>query len=403
MSLEILGEGFDLHGGGDDLVFPHHENERAQAEAAGHPFARHWIHSGMVEVGGEKMSKSLGNFTTLADALDAHGAARVPARGAAGALPHARPSSARPSCSRRPRRSTGSTRWSAGPTARGIDRDAAPDDGDRRRAFRAAMDDDFGTPAAVAAIFDAVKRANVAIDAGDTGRRRVAGRHGARARRRARARGRQCGAAGDDDAEIDALVAARDAARAAKDFAEADRIRDELAAPRHHARGHRRRHHLASMSGDPMTGPRRRRDDGGLGGDQVEGRNAVARAARGRGAGASASSGSCRGGDDADAIDEIARARRRGAASGSGRSTPAQLDAKARTEAPQGVLARADPIARRRRRRPARPRPTRSSSRSTASPTRGNLGAVAAGRRDRRRHRRRAAPAPQRPPHARRR
>ena len=74
MSLEILGEGFDLHGGGDDLVFPHHENERAQAEAAGHPFARHWVHSGMVEVGGEKMSKSLGNFTTLADALDAHGA-----------------------------------------------------------------------------------------------------------------------------------------------------------------------------------------------------------------------------------------------------------------------------------------------------------------------------------------
>ena len=74
MSLEILGEGFDLHGGGDDLVFPHHENERAQAEAAGHAFARHWIHSGMVEVGGEKMSKSLGNFTTLADAIDAHGA-----------------------------------------------------------------------------------------------------------------------------------------------------------------------------------------------------------------------------------------------------------------------------------------------------------------------------------------
>src|SRR4051812_36449620 len=74
MSLDLLGEGFDLHGGGDDLAFPHHENERAQAEAAGHTFARHWIHSGMVLVGGEKMSKSLGNFTTLADALDAHGA-----------------------------------------------------------------------------------------------------------------------------------------------------------------------------------------------------------------------------------------------------------------------------------------------------------------------------------------
>src|SRR5258708_31919024 len=73
MSLDLLGEGFDLHGAGNDLVFPHHENERAQAEAAGHPFSRHWLHSGMVEIGGEKMSKSLGNFTTLADALDAHG------------------------------------------------------------------------------------------------------------------------------------------------------------------------------------------------------------------------------------------------------------------------------------------------------------------------------------------
>jgi len=73
MSLENLGEGFDIHGGGDDLVFPHHENERAQAEGAGHGFARHWIHSGMVMVGREKMSKSLGNFTNLSDALDRHG------------------------------------------------------------------------------------------------------------------------------------------------------------------------------------------------------------------------------------------------------------------------------------------------------------------------------------------
>ena len=73
MSLDLLGEGFDIHGGGDDLAFPHHENERAQAEGAGHAFARHWIHSAMVQVDGEKMSKSLGNFTTLAEALDAHG------------------------------------------------------------------------------------------------------------------------------------------------------------------------------------------------------------------------------------------------------------------------------------------------------------------------------------------
>ena len=70
MSLDLLGEGFELHGGGLDLVFPHHENERAQAVASGREFARHWVHNGWVTVGGEKMSKSLGNFTSLRDLLD---------------------------------------------------------------------------------------------------------------------------------------------------------------------------------------------------------------------------------------------------------------------------------------------------------------------------------------------
>jgi cysteinyl-tRNA synthetase len=70
MSLDLLGEGFDLHGGGQDLCFPHHENERAQALADGHQFARHWMHNGFVEVAGEKMSKSLGNFTTLLDLIE---------------------------------------------------------------------------------------------------------------------------------------------------------------------------------------------------------------------------------------------------------------------------------------------------------------------------------------------
>ena len=70
MSLGLLGEGFDLHGGGLDLAFPHHENERAQAVALGKVFARHWAHNGFVEVDGEKMSKSLGNFTSLTDLLE---------------------------------------------------------------------------------------------------------------------------------------------------------------------------------------------------------------------------------------------------------------------------------------------------------------------------------------------
>ena len=87
MSLDLLGEGFDLHGGGEDLVFPHHENERAQAEGAGHPFARHWIHIGMVTIGGEKMSKSLGNFTTVDEALADYDARARPAGHAPDALP----------------------------------------------------------------------------------------------------------------------------------------------------------------------------------------------------------------------------------------------------------------------------------------------------------------------------
>ncbi|MCL4163902.1 UNVERIFIED_CONTAM: hypothetical protein GTU68_019151, partial [Idotea baltica] len=67
MSLDILGEGFDLHAGGLDLVFPHHENERAQAVALGKQFSQHWMHHGFVELGGEKMSKSLGNVKNLLD------------------------------------------------------------------------------------------------------------------------------------------------------------------------------------------------------------------------------------------------------------------------------------------------------------------------------------------------
>src|SRR6202142_34223 len=70
MSLKLLGEGFDIHGGGSDLVFPHHENEIAQAVGAGYKFARYWMHNGMLNVDGEKMSKSLGNFVPLVDVLD---------------------------------------------------------------------------------------------------------------------------------------------------------------------------------------------------------------------------------------------------------------------------------------------------------------------------------------------
>ncbi len=227
MSLQILGESFDLHGGGDDLVFPHHENERAQAEAAGHPFSRHWIHGGMVEIGGEKMSKSLGNFTTLAEAINDHGArafrmavlqVHYRSRTELGPPELRAAGEAVVRLDALVRRATGA----------GIDFESAALDGPTVTAFRTAMDNDFGTPAAVAAVFDAVKKANVAIDRGDPG---TAAGLVATVRHLAGVLGLEVGVTSesDDAAEIDAMVAARVAARAAKDFAEADRIRDELA------------------------------------------------------------------------------------------------------------------------------------------------------------------------------
>jgi cysteinyl-tRNA synthetase len=226
MSLDLLGEGFDIHGGGDDLIFPHHENERAQAQGAGHPFARYWVHNGMVMVGTEKMAKSLGNFTTLKDALDAHGPRamrmavlqthyRSPVEIGDGELEQAREAVARlDALARRAR-------------VAGIQADA-PLDEDATAEFRAAMDDDFGTPEAMAVVFRLARDTNSAIDKGDVER---AASGLVTVRELTGALGLEVDdGGGGDDAEIDALVQRREAARSARDFAEADRIRTELAA-----------------------------------------------------------------------------------------------------------------------------------------------------------------------------
>ena len=232
MSVGLLGEGFDVHGGGVDLVFPHHENERAQSEGAGQRFARYWLHNAMVNVGGEKMARSLGNFTTLEEAVDAHGprALRLLVLGthyrsnmemgpenvaaAAEAL-------GRLDALARRARTAGVERLHLAPT------DLDPE---TLAAFNAALDDDFNTPAALAAIYEATRKANLAIDAGGG---TDAGRLVSTVHALTGALGLELddgSKTGEGDDEINSLVEARNAARKAKDFAEADRIRADLAA-----------------------------------------------------------------------------------------------------------------------------------------------------------------------------
>ena len=224
MALDLLGEGFDLPGAGDDLVFPHTENERAQAEAAGHPFARYWLHSGMVEVSGEKMAKSLGNFRTLADALDEHGARafRVAVLQThyrkATDLADAELAAAGHAVGRLDALARRATTF-------GVATDSAPDLETVAR-FRAEMDDDFGTPGALAAVFDAVSQANRAIEDDDL---TSAASLLAAVRELSEALGITIDTGTGSDAEIDARLEDRDAARARGDFATADRIRTELA------------------------------------------------------------------------------------------------------------------------------------------------------------------------------
>jgi cysteinyl-tRNA synthetase len=225
MSLEILGEGFDLHGGGDDLVFPHHENERAQAEAAGHSFARHWVHSGMVMVGGEKMSKSLANFTTLADALDTHGP-RAFRLAVLQAHYRSQIELGPAELGAAERTVAGLDAFARKAVAAGITAEGAPLHDESVTAFRDLMDEDFGTPAAMGVVFDAVNRANAAIDARDE---TTAASLLGIVCELAGAVGLDLEGAPADDAEIDSLLARRDKARKVGDYAEADRLRAELA------------------------------------------------------------------------------------------------------------------------------------------------------------------------------
>ena len=247
MSRKYLGETFDIHAGGLDLRFPHHENEQAQSHAAGYGFARSWIHSGMVTVDGLKMGKSLDNFVTAEDALSQHHAAAVRLALVGG---HYR-ATVEYNASAVAEAETVWERFSA--TARraaehlGEDPQTAPDADlgalELPAEFVAAMDDDLAVPEALTVIHREQSALNTLLaGAGDADRAEVA-----RGLGRLRAMldvlgldplgaqwGGQDGAAGAEHAALDALIAAqlaaREEARAAKDWARADALRDALSA-----------------------------------------------------------------------------------------------------------------------------------------------------------------------------
>jgi len=231
MSCALLGEHIDIHGGGQDLQFPHHENEIAQSEGAtGSTFVNIWMHNGFVRVDNEKMSKSLGNFSTIRDItkrfdpevvrffiVRAH--YRSPLNYSDQHLEDARQSLARLYTS-----------------VKGIPIETnAPDwEEPHAKRFREAMDDDFNTPEAVAALFDLANEANRSGSAGLRRQLRALGGILGLLERDSEEflKAMPAGAAEGSisEAEIETLIAARRDARSAKNFARADEIRAELLA-----------------------------------------------------------------------------------------------------------------------------------------------------------------------------
>lgn len=231
MNCKQLGSHFDIHGGGSDLMFPHHENEIAQSSCAHDgPYVNTWMHSGMVMIDREKMSKSLDNFFTVRDVLKYYDAESVRYFLMSG---HYRSQLNYSEENLKLARTSMERLYTS---LRGTDRDAAPAGGEEfETRFRAAMDDDFNTPEAYSVLFDMARDINRLkgenLDAANglaAELRRLAGVLGLLGQDPEQFL--QSGAQADDGevAEIESLIKQRNDARASKDWAMADKARDRL-------------------------------------------------------------------------------------------------------------------------------------------------------------------------------
>jgi cysteinyl-tRNA synthetase len=227
MSKALLGEPFDIHGGGMDLIFPHHENEIAQSEgASGQAFVNVWLHNGFLNVDNEKMSKSLGNFFTIRDVLQRYDGEslrffmlrthyRSPFNFSDSNIDDARAALRR----------LYTALDGIAPADVALDW-AQP----QAAAFQAAMNEDFNTPVALAVLFELASELNRTRSPETAALLRALGRTLGILQQSPRAYLQGAGNQGIDATAIEVAIAARQAAKAAKNFAEADRIRRELAA-----------------------------------------------------------------------------------------------------------------------------------------------------------------------------
>ncbi|HWB86985.1 MAG TPA: cysteine--tRNA ligase [Bryobacteraceae bacterium] len=235
MAIKYLGDTLDIHAGGVDLVFPHHENEIAQSESlTGKPFARYWLHAEFLMVEGQKMSKSLGNYYTLRDVL-ARGYAPEAIRYLLASVPYRKPlnftfDGLKSATIAIERLRNFKLRLETDQFAQGRSEQLATRTAAASEAFTASLDDDLNAAEALAAVFEYARDANTAMDAGEFRSGNVAAALEFLARFDAVFDVLKPSAASGalPDAEVEQLIAERTAAKKARDFARSDQIRDQL-------------------------------------------------------------------------------------------------------------------------------------------------------------------------------